>query len=39
VKHLAEHFPDLTIDHFLSPFGNENNVIFAIPLGMTQTSI
>ena len=39
VKHLAEHFPDLTIDHFLSPFGNENNVIFAIPFGMTQTSI
>ena len=39
VKHLAEHFPDLTIDHFLSPFGNEKNVIFAIPFRRIQTSI
>ena len=39
VKHLTEHLPHLTIDRFLSPFGNENNMIFAIPSGMTQTSI
>jgi hypothetical protein len=39
VKHLAKHPSDLTIDHFLPPLGNENNVIFAIPFCVTQTSI
>jgi hypothetical protein len=39
VKHLTEHLPNLTIDRFLPPFFNENNVIFAILSGRTQTSV
>jgi len=39
VKRLSKHPPDVSIDHFLPPFWNENNMIFAIPSGMTQTSI